>query len=390
MERIFLSPPYLNGQEEAYIKEALEANWIAPVGPHVNLFEKEIREYVGAQGAVALSSGTAAIHLCLKRLEVGEGDYVICSSFTFAGSCNPILYQGAHPIFVDSEPDSWNMSSKALQKALDWCGQNGIVPKAAIIVNLYGQSADMDALLPIFKQYGIPVIEDAAESLGATYGGKMSGTFGDFGVFSFNGNKIITTSGGGMAVSDDMEAINKMRFWATQSREPYLYYQHEEVGYNYRMSNICAGIGRAQLLDIGERISHRKTVFERYRDAFADLPVDMMPILSKGAPNYWLAGFTIRDGVDITPEMLIVALERHSIESRHFWKPMQLQPLYHDCPFFSHLGQESCSVSGELFRRGLCLPSGSAMTEEQQDRVIHVVLDTFAEITRHGQAGVSL
>ena len=374
--RILLSPPHLNGYEEKFVKEAFISNWIAPIGPNINMFEKEIKDYIGVKAAVALDSGTAGIHLALKYLGVGEGDFVICSSFTFVATCNPILYLNATPVFVDSDFESWNMSPKALRVAIEWCRHNGRLPKAVIIVSLYGQSAKMDKLMPICEEYGIPVVEDSAEALGATYGRKMSGTFGKLGIFSFNGNKIITTSGGGMVVSDDVEAINKIRHWSTQAREPYLHYQHTEIGYNYRMSNICAGIGRGQLITLDERIGRRKEIFEKYAKAFENEPVTMMPLLENARPNYWLAGFTINKDVGLKPERIIVDLEKCNIESRPFWKPMHLQPLLKDCPFFSHL--EEGSVSEDLFDRGICLPSGTAMTDVQQQRVIDAVIGSIS------------
>ena len=373
--RILLSPPHLNGYEEKFVQEAFESNWIAPMGPNVNMFEQEMRDYVGIEGAVALSSGTAGIHLMLGHVGVEQGDFVLCSDLTFIASCNPILYLGAIPVFVDSEYDSWNMSPKALKKAIQWCLEQGKLPKAAVIVNLYGQSAQMDKIMPILEEYGIPMLEDAAESLGATYQGQNSGTFGRFGLFSFNGNKIITTSGGGMVVSNDKEAIKKMRFLSTQAREPFLHYQHVEVGYNYRMSNVCAGIGRGQLLTLDERIQIRKGIFETYKKAFRRVPVTMMPILKEGTPNWWLSGFTINPNVNLKPERIIVDLEKANIESRPVWKPMHLQPLFSQAPFFSHL--EEGSVSEDLFNRGLCLPSGSAMTESGQQRVIDAVIESI-------------
>jgi len=372
--RILLSPPHLNGYEEKFVKEAFLSNWIAPIGPNVNMFEKEIKEYAGVSAAAALSSGTAGIHLALHSVGVSAGDFVLCSSFTFIASCNPILYQNAIPVFVDSEYDTWNMSPKALLAAIKWCDEQGKHPKAVVIVSLYGQSAQMDKLVPICEEYEIPIIEDAAESLGASYEGKKSGTFGRFGVYSFNGNKIITTSGGGMIVSNDIEAINKIRYWSTQSREPFLHYQHVEVGYNYRMSNICAGIGRGQLITIDERIESRGRIFKRYQEAFDKIPLTMMPVNYKCRPNWWLSGFTIDKNITLESERIIVDLEKCNIESRPFWKPMHMQPLFAENAFFSHL--EEGSVCEDLFKRGICLPSGSAMTEEDQRRVTDTIIGT--------------
>ncbi|AIQ20134.1 pyridoxal phosphate-dependent aminotransferase [Paenibacillus sp. FSL H7-0357] len=373
-ERIFLSPPHMSGNEMNYIKEAFDSNWIAPLGTNVDKFEEELCEYVGIDHGLALSSGTAGIHLALKYFNVGPGDYVFCSDLTFAGSCNPILYQYAQPVFIDSEPETWNMSPIALEKAFEWAKKENKMPKAVIIVDLYGQSADYDELLPICERYGVPVIEDAAEALGATYKGKKCGTFGHIGIFSFNGNKIITTSGGGMVVSNDAEAIKKMRFWATQSREAAKHYEHKEVGYNYRISNISAGIGRGQLQALDGFIDNRKFIFDQYVDGFNELPLRFMPISDLGSPNYWLSVLTINEGVDVTPEYIVNQLEMKNIESRPLWKPMHLQPLFIDTPIFNHY--ETKSVGSYLFQYGICLPSGSSMTQDQQ----RLVINTFSEV----------
>lgn len=374
-KRIYLSPPHMSGYEMKYIQEAFETNWIAPLGPNVDAFEHELCNYVGSKYGLALSSGTAGIHLALRYLGVGPGDYVFCSSLTFAGSCNPIMYQHANPVFIDSEPYSWNMSPEALEKAFAWAKKENKMPKAVIIVDLYGQSADYDRLLPICEHYGVPVIEDAAEALGATYQGKKCGTFGNIGVFSFNGNKIITTSGGGMVVSDDEEAIKKMRFWSTQAREPERHYEHKEYGYNYRMSNICAGIGRGQLIALGDRIKAKKEIRKRYEEGLKDLPVKFMPVSVKGEPNYWLTVMTINEECKVNPVDIIVALEKGNIESRPVWKPMHMQPVFANCYFFSHACDED--VGTDLFARGICLPSGSAMTQEEQERVIEIIKTVF-------------
>jgi pyridoxal phosphate-dependent aminotransferase EpsN len=378
-EKIYLSSPHMCGLEQKYIKEAFDTNWIAPLGPHVDAFEKEVAEYVGINGAVALSSGTAAIHLALRLLEIGPGDVVFCSSLTFAASCNPILYQGGQPVFIDSEPESWNMSSRALVKAFIDAEHKGKLPKAVIIVNLYGQSADMDPLLEICKDYGVPVIEDAAESLGATYKGKASGTFGRFGIYSFNGNKIITTSGGGMLVSDDLEALAKARFLATQARDSARHYQHSEVGYNYRLSNVLAAIGRGQLKVLEDRIAARRAVFDRYYNALSHIKgIEFMPEASFGRCNRWLTVLTIdsiKCGVEVNE--IIDALEQENIEARPVWKPMHLQPLYKKYPYYPH--GEGESISDKLFKNGICLPSGSNMTVEEQERVIDCIKGIFAQ-----------
>lgn len=372
-KKIYLSAPHMNGTELDYVTEAFNTNWIAPIGPNVDCFEREVAAYVGVEHSVALSSGTAGIHLALKYMGVGQGDIVFCSSLTFSGSCNPILYEKATPVFIDSEPRNWNMSPKALEKAFVWAKQNGKMPKALIVVNLYGQSADWDSILPLCEKFRVPVIEDSAESLGARYKGRQTGSFGQFGIFSFNGNKIITTSGGGMVVSNDRDAVEKMRFWATQSREPEIHYEHREIGYNYRMSNICASIGLGQMKTLDQRIAARKAIYYRYKDAFSGLPVELMPVYE--APNHWLTVLTIDKGCKVRPRHVIESLGKTDIESRPVWKPMHLQPVFRDYPYFVDIEGES--LSDELFARGVCLPSGSAMTEKDLDRVIEGVRGCF-------------
>jgi len=371
--RIYLSPPHMSGREQAYIKEAFDSNWIAPLGPHVTAFEKEVAAYAGVKGALAVSSGTAAIHLALRLLGVGQGDIVFCSSLTFIGSVNPVLYLGATPVFIDSEPNSWNMSPVALEKAFLWAEKAGKRPKAVIIVDLYGQSADFDSLLAICNCYGVPVVEDAAEAMGSTYKGKACGTLGKFGIYSFNGNKIITTSGGGMLLSDDTEALEKALFWATQARDKAPWYQHSEMGYNYRMSNIVAAIGRGQLTVLDERVKARREVFQRYKEALGDIPgVGFMPEASYGQANRWLTVVTL-DSIhtSITPMQIIETLEAENIEARPVWKPMHLQPLFADCMYFTH--EDGVSISDLLFARGVCLPSGSNLSLDDQQRVIQVI-----------------
>lgn len=372
-KRIYLSPPHMSGYEEKYIAEAFATNWIAPLGPNVDAFEKEVASYVGAKGALALSSGSAAIHLALKLVGISPGDRVICSSLTFAASANPIIYEGGEPVFIDSEPQSWNMSPQALERALDTLNKEGKLPKAAIIVDLYGQSADMDPLMELLNHYDIPVIEDAAEALGATYKGKHCGTLGKFGVYSFNGNKIITTSGGGMLISEDLEALAKARFWATQARDQARHYQHSEIGYNYRLSNILAGVGRGQIRVIEDRVSARRAIFDRYVEALAHIPgLEFMPEADFGRSNRWLTTLTIDENqTGVTVNDLLNAFEDHNIEGRPVWKPLHLQPVFKDCLYFTH--EENRSVSDELFAQGVCLPSGSSLTEEEQDKVIQVM-----------------
>jgi dTDP-4-amino-4,6-dideoxygalactose transaminase len=368
--RIWLSSPHLGEEESAFVEEAFRTNWIAPLGPHVDGFERELAAHVGIGHAAAVSSGTAAIHLGLILLDVKPGDTVFCSSLTFVGSANPMLYCGAQPVFIDSEPETWNMSPAALERAFAWAKAEGRLPKAVIIVNLYGQSADMDALLPICARYGVPVLEDAAESLGAAYKGRPSGTFGRVGIFSFNGNKIITTSGGGMLVSDDPALMVRARKLSTQAREPAPHYEHVEIGFNYRMSNVLAGIGRGQLKVLAQRVEQRRRVFEIYRQALADLPeVQWMPEPSGYHSTRWLTCFTLA-GADgpARRDRLLRALERHAIEARPVWKPMHLQPLFEGAPYFAHVAGDD--VSARLFERGVCLPSGSNLTDAEIARVI--------------------
>ncbi|MEG0495692.1 MAG: DegT/DnrJ/EryC1/StrS family aminotransferase [Eubacterium sp.] len=374
-KRIYLVSPHMGGDEMAYIKEAFDTNWIAPLGANVNGFERETAAYIGIKAGAALTSGTAAIHLGLKALGVGENDFVFCPSLTFSASANPIIYCNAKPIFIDSETDTWNMSPVALKKAFERYPH----PKAVIMVDLYGQSADYDALLEICKAHHTPVLEDAAEALGATYGDQKCGTFGDFSVLSFNGNKIITSSGGGMLLSSDEEAIQKARFWATQSKEDGLHYEHKELGYNYRMSNIIAGIGRGQLKVLERRVEKKTQIFKRYKTAFeAFNALTMMPISEKGKPNYWLSAITITPQSSVTPLKLIEALENENIESRPIWKPMHLQPYFKEYPFFSHCDQTNHkSIAESVFKNGVCLPSDTKMTEKDQERIIEIIQSLF-------------
>lgn len=377
-KRIYLASPHMGGLEEVFVKEAFDTNWIAPLGANVDGFEKELSEYVGSKTGAALSSGTAAIHMALKALGVKKGDKVFCSSLTFAASCNPIIYEGGIPVFIDSEPESHNMSPVALEKAFKAYEEKGEMPKAVIVVNLYGQSADMDKIMEICKKYNAPIIEDAAESLGATYKGKHSGTFGEYGIYSFNGNKIITTSGGGMLVSNNEEGIAKVRFWSTQARDKARHYEHTELGYNYRMSNIVAGIGRGQLRVLEERIAKKKEIFETYKEAFKDIEdIEMMPVCEYGQPNYWLTTITLNENSKVKPLDIILALEKENIESRPIWKPMHIQPYYKEYDFYSHNDEEEISVSEDIFNRGVCLPSDTKMTKEEQVRIIKIIKALF-------------
>ena len=385
-ERIFLSSPHMGGLERKFVKEAFDTNWVAPLGHNVNEFEKEIASYVGVKSAAALVSGTSAIHLALKALGIKKGDRVFCSTLTFAASCNPIMYEDGEPIFIDAERDSWNMSPEALEKAFKSCEEEGKMPIAVVVVHLYGQSADMDRIMEICNRYNTPIIEDAAESLGATYKGKQTGTFGEFGIFSFNGNKIITTSGGGMLVSNNEEKIQKARFWATQARDNARHYQHTELGYNYRISNIVAGIGRGQIRVLDERIAKKKYIYEKYVEAFKDIEdIEMMPICDYGNPNYWLSCMTLSEGSRVKPLDIIIALEKDNIESRPIWKPMHMQPYYKKYKFFKHNENEKC-VSEDIFERGLCLPSDTKMTDDDMNRIIDIVKDLFEEGVLYEQA----
>ncbi|MGF9944990.1 DegT/DnrJ/EryC1/StrS family aminotransferase [Priestia megaterium] len=373
-DRIFLSSPHMSdeGYEMEYVQEAFDTNWIAPLGMNVDGFERELAEIAGISHAAALTSGTSAIHLALKALGVEKGDIVFCSSLTFSASANPIIYQNATPVFIDSEPDSWNMSPKALEKAFE-----NYKPKAVIVVHLYGQSAQMDEIMEICEKNNVPIIEDAAESLGSTYKGKMTGSIGSFGVFSFNGNKIITTSGGGMLVSNDEEAIKKVRFWATQSRDSARHYQHSELGYNYRMSNVVAGIGRGQLRVLMDRVEKKRKIYRSYKKAFENIEeIEMMPNCNYGESNNWLSCITLKESSVIKPLDIILALENENIESRPVWKPMHLQPFFKEYAFFNH-NDSGISISEDIFNRGLCLPSDTKMTDSQITRVINTISTLF-------------
>lgn len=372
-KRIYLSAPHMSGHEQDFIREAFETNWIAPLGPNVDAFEQAMVDYSGTGAAAALSAGTAAIHLAFILLDVKPGDTVFCSSLTFSASANPICYQGATPVFIDSDEDTWTMSPAALERAFQDAEAKGKLPKAVIVVNLYGQSCDMEPIIEIAGRYNVPVVEDAAESLGATYKGKKSGTLGKFGIYSFNGNKIITTSGGGMLIGDDEELIEKARFYATQSREPARYYQHKKVGYNYRMSNIVAGIGRAQIKVLKDRVARKREVFAKYKKELSDLQgLSFMEDASYGTSNKWLTVIRIDPKISpVKPLEIMEKLEKENIESRPVWKPMHLQPVFARCNFYAK--EDGQDISKMLFEQGVCMPSGTQMTEAEQDRVIEVV-----------------
>lgn len=368
-QRIYLSPPHLSGHEETFVHDAFQSNWIAPLGPHVDAFEQEFCQAIGASHAVALSSGTAALHLALELVGVDRGDEVLVSTLTFAASVNPIVYLGARPVFIDSEPLSWNMDPRLLLRALDDRAEKGNLPKAVILVHLYGQSADIEPVLQACNRHGVPLVEDAAEALGATYMGRTPGTFGRAGVYSFNGNKIITTSGGGMLVSDDAALISRARKLATQAREQAPHYEHAEVGYNYRMSNVLAAIGRGQLKVLEDRVLARRRNFDYYRRMLGDLPgLRFMPESSWGRHSRWLTCVTIEaKSFGASRETVRLALERANIESRPVWKPMHMQPVFAS---YERVGGD---VAEALFHDGLCLPSGSNLSEGDLERVVSVI-----------------
>ncbi len=367
---ILLSTPHMGDRELEFVKVAFDTNWIAPVGPHVDAFEREFCQLTGASHAAAVSSGTAALHLALRLVGVEPGNEVFCSTLTFAATANPITYLGAKPVFIDSDRTSWNMNPDLLQEALLKRAHIGKLPKAVVVVHLYGQSADMEPILRACRQFNIPLIEDVAEALGATYKGHSLGTFGRIGIYSFNGNKIITTSGGGMLVSNDPELVAKARFLATQAREPAPHYQHSQIGYNYRLSNVLAGIGRGQLLVLGDRVAARRHNFEVYQQALSKLPgIEFMPEASFGHATRWLTCLTIDPktfGAD--REQVRLALANQHIEARPVWKPLHLQPVFADCECIGG------SVAEELFTQGLCLPSGSNLTDEDLERVIDAIV----------------
>ena len=368
MNRIHLSVPHMGGGEEGYVREAFASQWLSTVGPNLTAFEEQFASYLGLPAA-ATCSGTAAIHLGLRLLGVGVGDMVFCSTLTFAASANPIRYLGAEPAFIDSNDSTWNMDPELLQEALQEAADAGRLPKAVVVVHLYGQCADMDPIRAACARYDVPILEDAAEALGATYKKSPAGTLGDVAAFSFNGNKIITTSGGGMLVSPNSEWVEKARFWSQQAREPGLAYEHAELGYNYAMSNVLAGIGRGQLEVLDLRVRQRRAIAFRYRDAFADLPgISLMPQAAYGVHTNWLSCFLVEEReLGCTRDELIQALDAHNVEARPVWKPMHLQPLYAECRRYGG------AVAEDLSRRGICLPSTSSLSEEDQLRVINCV-----------------
>jgi len=363
-KRIYLSSPHMSdeGYEMQYIQEAFDTNWIAPLGNNVNEFENELAARLGVKSAAALCSGTAAIHMALKAAGVGSGDIVFCPTFTFSATANPIIYVNAVPVFIDSDYKTWNMDPEALEAAF----RKYPNVKAVIVVHLYGLSADMDKIVEICSKHDVSIIEDAAESLGTTYKGKCTGTFGDYGIFSFNGNKIITTSGGGMLVSDNEERIAKVRFWATQARDPARHYQHSELGFNYRMSNIVAGIGRGQLKVLDKRLQKKKEIFEFYRRELGGLDgIEFMPINEWNSPNYWLSCITLNS--EIRPLDIMEILDKENIETRPIWKPMHRQPFFEK---YDYIGRD---VSEKIFENGVCLPSDTKMTGDDIYRIVEII-----------------
>ena len=368
MKRILLSLPHMGGREQIYVSEAFASNWMSTVGPNITAFEREFENRIGLP-SVALSSGTAAIHLGLRLLGVGPGDEVFCPTLTFAASCNPVRYLGAEPVFLDSDYVTWNLDPNILEDALRERAQRGKLPRALVVVDLYGQCADLDSILAICRSYEVPALEDAAEALGATYRKRPAGTFGELGVFSFNGNKIITTTGGGMLASRNAAWVEKARFWSQQARDPGIAYEHSELGYNYRMSNVLAGIGRGQLEVLDLRVQQRRAIAFRYREAFAGLPgISLMPQAPYGLHTNWLSCFLIDEAeFGCSRDELIRSLDAANIESRPVWKPMHLQLLYAGCQCY---GGE---VAEDLFRRGICLPSSSSLSLEDQLYVINQV-----------------
>lgn len=375
MDRIYLASPHMSDEkyEEKFVKEAFETNWLSTVGENIDKFEQNVRDYLGINYSVALSSGTAAIHLGLKNLGVIKGDIVFVSDLSFSASVNPIIYENATPVFIDSEAITWNMSPKALEKAFE-----KYTPKAVIVVHLYGRATRMEEIMRICDEHNVPVLEDAAEGLGTIYKGKYLGTFGKCAALSFNGNKIITTTGGGMFISNDENMSKKAKFWSTQSKEPVRYYEHKEIGYNYRMSNVLAGIGRGQMKVLEDRIAKKNEIFYNYKEAFKLIEdIEMMPENAEERSNVWLSCMTIKETSKVKPIDIIEELEKNNIEARHVWKPMHLQPIFAKYDFINCNEEGDISVSEDLFTRGICLPSDTKMTETDQKRVIDIIIKLF-------------
>jgi len=370
-EKVWLASPTIHKEEQEFVQQAFDTNWVSTVGENLEKLEQEVAFYTGNPYAVALSSGTAALHLAVKLAGIGQGDRVFCSDMTFAATVNPVRYEKGNPVFIDSEYDTWNMNPAALEKAFYKYPDT----KAVIVVNLYGTPAKLDEIQTICNHYGAVLIEDAAESLGATFRGKQTGSFGKYNVVSFNGNKIITTSGGGMLLTSQEEAAEKARFWSTQAREKAPWYQHKEIGYNYRLSNILAGIGRGQILYLEEHKALKREIYKRYKKGLEHLPVQMNPYLSWSEPNFWLSCLSIEKGCLVTPEAIRSKLEKYQVEARPIWKPMHLQPVYEGQEFITQT--EGKEVSTDIFTRGLCLPSDIKMTKEVQDIVIEIIKSCF-------------
>lgn len=371
-KRIYLSSPTMHGEEQAFVQSAFDTNWVAPLGPNVDAFEKEMADYIGGGYAAALSAGTAAIHLAVILAGVKEGDVVFAQSLTFAASVNPACYEKATPVFIDSEPDTWNMDPVALEKAFEKYPH----PAAVIAVHLYGTPSKIDRIRDICKKHQVPLIEDAAEALGSSFQGQKLGTFGDYGILSFNGNKIITSSGGGMLLCSDEAKIKRARFLATQARDPARYYQHSTIGYNYRMSNVVAGIGRGQLLHLEEHKARKNEIYRQYKEAFADIEaITMNPMNPDGDANNWLSCMTIAPDCSVTPDQVMDALAEYNIETRPIWKPMHLQPVFADCDFIQV--KEGRSVSEDIFNRGFCLPSDIKNTPEDMELIISLIRKVF-------------
>ena len=373
---ILLSTPHIGTYEEGFVKQAFDSNWIAPIGPNVDALETEISDYVGGSYVAVVNSGTSAIHLSLILLNVSQGDFVFCQSWTFVASVNPVLYQGATPVFIDSEPETWNISPIALRKALEHYKKKNALPKAIIVVHLYGNSVSMNEIMSISDEYNVPIIEDAAESIGSLYRGKHTGTLGKFGIYSFNGNKIITTSGGGALISKDKKLIDRARFLSTQAKDSSPHYEHSEVGYNYRMSNVLAGIGRGQLKVLNDRINSRRRVLEKYKNGLKSIDsIEWIPDVEGDYSNSWLSVLSINPNkTNITASMLIGSLLKDKIEARHVWKPMHQQKLFSKSQYYMEGKKSFCDY---LFETGVCLPSSSNMRSDQQDFVIEKIITTF-------------
>ena len=375
MKKIYLASPKMSdeGYEETYVKEAFDTNWLSTVGENINKFEEAVKDYLGINNAVALASGTSAIHLGLKALGVKKDDIVFVSDLTFSASVNPIIYENAKPVFIDSDYETWNMDPKALEKAFEKYPD----VKAVVVVHLYGRAAKMEEITKICDSHNVPILEDAAEGLGTIYNGKYLGTFGEVGALSFNGNKIITTTSGGMLVSKDEEKIKKAKFWSTQSKEPVKHYEHKEIGYNYRMSNVLAGIGRGQMKVLEQRVAEKKAIFDNYKEAFKDIKdIEMMPEKENERSNYWLSTIALKEGSKIKPIDIIENLEKENIESRPVWKPMHMQPIFKDHEFIK-VDDNKISVGRDLFERGVCLPSDANMTKDEQEKIIKIIRELF-------------